>query len=149
MPRPLKDVVDPDKQVTISLRVPGELRTQLERVAVTQDRTLSQESERRLRRSLSQEDLVADFIGVLRAERECAQPGGGVDAIMQLVLRAAFGAEVGDKCLQYGKLIAYRRQGARPSMWAKDLQEAEAELDAAKALWRDDQAAAGKLPKRR
>ena len=63
MARPTRDA----EQVTISLRVPVGLKARLEKIASEQDRTLSAESERRLRRSLHATMLGEDAIAAMSA----------------------------------------------------------------------------------
>jgi hypothetical protein len=67
MARPLK-TAEPGGQVTIGLRVPTELKSQLEAAAAGQDRNLSQECERRLRRSFDPNDLVDDAVHAVFGE---------------------------------------------------------------------------------
>ena len=62
-----KKEAEHDTQVTISLRVPIGLKTRLEKIASDQDRTLSAESERRLRRSLNATMLGEDAITAMSA----------------------------------------------------------------------------------
>ena len=57
--RPLKDH-PPGTMVTISLQIPAELKAQLQQEAMAADRTLSQEAERRLQRSLDPDSLWED-----------------------------------------------------------------------------------------
>jgi hypothetical protein len=62
MARPLKAPDPSTSQVTIGLRVPAELKAELEEAAKEQDRNLSQEAERRLRRSFEPNDLLQDAV---------------------------------------------------------------------------------------
>jgi predicted transcriptional regulator len=57
-------------QVTISLRVPAELKARLEGRAAANHRNLSQEAERALERSFSPEALLEDAMSVKRKEVE-------------------------------------------------------------------------------
>jgi hypothetical protein len=64
MTRPTKEA-EPGTTVTISLRVPAELKTRLEARAAKNHRNLSQESERALERSFDPSLLVADALSQL------------------------------------------------------------------------------------
>jgi hypothetical protein len=63
----MKEAEEHDTQVTISLRVPVGLKARLEKIASEQDRTLSAESERRLRRSLHPTMLAEDAVNAMAA----------------------------------------------------------------------------------
>ena len=65
MARPTK-AHPPDAQVTVGLRMSGKLKSHLEAVAADEDRTLSAECERRLRRSLDPDLLCWDAIDAMR-----------------------------------------------------------------------------------
>jgi hypothetical protein len=65
MPRPIKPA-DPTEQAAIGLRVPGALKSELEKAAAAADRSLSQEAERRLRRSFEPGALIEDAVAQIR-----------------------------------------------------------------------------------
>jgi hypothetical protein len=69
--RPLKEH-PAGTQVTITLQVPAELKLKLQAKAVSSNRTLSQESQRRLERSFSAQALQEDAVS-LAAEAAHAQ----------------------------------------------------------------------------
>lgn len=76
MARPLK-AHDAGTQVTIGLRVPAELKAELEEAAAAADRTLSAECERRLRLSLEPDDADEMLIRAIDAVRE----RGGINSV--------------------------------------------------------------------
>jgi signal transduction histidine kinase len=146
MARQLK-VADPGGgQVTISLRVPAELKAQLEQEAATHDRNLSQEAERRLRRSREPDSLATDAIELLR--RELNLWPASAKTLVQRVLWEVYGRDVGELGLKYCDNLAWARQGMRPARNDHDLEELESGLGEMRAARRDNEAAIARLPKR-
>jgi hypothetical protein len=66
MVRPTK-THEPDATVTVGLRISGDLKGRLERAAAAEDRTLSGECERRLRRSLDPVLLGQDALKAMKS----------------------------------------------------------------------------------
>ena len=57
-----------DVQVTISLRVPAELKSRLEERAAANHRNLSQEAERALEHSFKPDSMIVDALSLLRPD---------------------------------------------------------------------------------
>jgi hypothetical protein len=106
MARPLK-AHEAGTQVTIGLRVPAELKTRLEEAAGEQDRSLSQESERRLRRSFIAEELFADALMLLRAEERLHPLPAS--KFMRAALREICGESIGDLTAWFAQRLALVR----------------------------------------
>jgi hypothetical protein len=69
MGRPLKRTEPDTPQVTVGLRISGDLRRRLEQRAAANDRTLSREAARILERAFDPEALVADGIALADTKR--------------------------------------------------------------------------------
>ena len=105
--RPLKQHPE-GTQVTITLQVPAELKTKLQAQAIRSNRSLSQEAERRLERSFSEQALQQDAMS-LAAETTYEQIARDMDARL---------AELNTRALK--EVEALRAEGER--QLAKTLQ---------------------------
>jgi hypothetical protein len=101
--RPTKDA-EPGTTVTIGLRVPAELKMQLEERAGANHRNLSQECERRLAHSFDPALLIADALSQIR-EMDRFSEGS---AHLAAMARAIFG-EAGTVGVELMKTIAMAR----------------------------------------
>jgi hypothetical protein len=103
MARPTKAPKPGTQQVTVSLRVPVELKAALEERAAANHRNLSQEAERTLERSFSSEALFADVVRLVtqgsRAEDRFTDAAGWVRTLAHDVFGVRIG-EVGFRLMQ-------------------------------------------------
>jgi hypothetical protein len=123
------------KQVTIGLRVPAELRRQLESAATGQHRNLSQEAERRLAHSFEPGAMFVDALNALGPHRNPL----GAAAHVRTLLHAVYGPEVGDlgQTLMTGLALLRFAGGNGPRVTLR-----KGELDALKAAIRELEKAA-------
>jgi hypothetical protein len=96
---------------TVSIRMDVDLKTRLEAAAGEADRTLSQESMRRLRRSFNPNDMLADALDLLRQTGKLNPAGGHpYGSILALdACKAVFGEEPGALGAWFMQLYMYHR----------------------------------------
>jgi predicted transcriptional regulator len=113
MARPTKDA-EPGSQVTISLRVPAELKTRLEERAAHNHRNLSQEAERALERSFSPEAMFVDCMAMMEGPANRLKAAG---EYVRDLARKTYGervAEVGHKLMAVLVLMEFRAASGQP-----------------------------------
>ena len=110
MARPTKTPKPGTQQVTVSLRVPVELKTALEARAAANHRNLSQEAERTLERSFSPEALFVDVVGLMAEMEVNAQDRFTVAAgYVRTLANSVFGERVGEVGFRLMKAMAMER----------------------------------------
>lgn len=102
--RPVK-TVEGEGQVTIGMRVPAELKRELERIAEDNHRTLSHEAERRLERSLNPEMLLDDAALQLRQFSQSIMREG-----IRMTVEMAYGKSEADVGTRFMELLSLVRQ---------------------------------------
>lgn len=149
MVRPLKEAAA-GTVVTIGMRVPAELKTAIEAEAAKHDRNLSQECERRLRRSLDVEALLADAFDRIRAEKGLwsLEAAATSSSVMQLALREVYGGDIGGSGVRYLDWLQWARQPARRARGREGLDAIKGEVREIEAAQRDNDLAVAKLSKR-
>ena len=115
MARPTKNPKPGTQQVTVSLRVPVELKAALEERAAANHRNLSQEAERTLQRSFSSEALFVDTVRLITegSEDRFAEAAGMLRTLAHDVYGERIG-EVGFRLMQAMALARMLTNAGKP-----------------------------------